>query len=69
MEALIEVASNAGRILLNPYILIVVGAFVLALVTGLAARITVFTEDMRYVRSHRTVAPDLAVAADKDVPY
>ena len=61
MEAHIyDIASNAGRVLLNPFLLTmpVVGALVL--VTGLAGRVAISIEDLRYVwtrRSHATSAP------------
>ncbi len=60
MEAHIyDIASNAGRVLLNPFLLTmpVVGALVL--VTGLAGRVAISIEDLRYVwtrRSHATSA-------------
>ena len=61
MEAHIyDIASNVGRVLLNPFLLTmpVIGA--LALVTGLAGRVAISIEDLRYMwtqRSHATSAP------------
>lgn len=55
MEAQIQdIASNAGRFLLNPYLLSLPVAFVVALVTGVAGRVGVFVEDLHYNRTHRT---------------
>ena len=53
MEAHIyDIASNAGRVLLNPFLLTVPVVGVLALVTGFAGRVATFTEDLHSKRTH-----------------
>ena len=46
MEAQIyDIATSAGRVLLNPFLLIVPVIGVLALVTGVAGRVAIVVED------------------------
>lgn len=53
MEAHInDIASIASRILLNPFLLTVPVVGLLALVTGFAARVATFTEDLHSRRTH-----------------
>ncbi len=55
MEAQIQViASTAGRLLLNPYLLSIAVAFAVTVFTGVAGRVVVFIEDLQYNRTHRT---------------
>jgi hypothetical protein len=47
-----DIATSAGGILLNPFLLIVPILVLLAIVTGFAGRVIVFVEDLRYNRIH-----------------
>ncbi len=58
MEAHIyDIASNAGRVLLNPVLLTVPVVGLLVLVTGFAGRVAISIEDLRYVSMRRSHAP------------
>jgi len=50
-----EIAMIAGGALLNPYLLTVLMAGAMAIVTGLAGRVAIFVEDLHYDRTHRRV--------------
>ncbi len=53
MEAHIyDIASNAGRILLNPFLLTVPALGALVLVTGFAGRVAISIEDLHSRRTH-----------------
>ncbi len=53
MEAHInDIASNASRVLLNPFLLTMPVVGLLALVTGFAARVATFIEDLHSRRTH-----------------
>ena len=63
MEAHIyDIASNAGRVLLNPFLLTVPVVGALALMTGLAGRVAVSIEDLRYMSMRRSHAPSHRMA-------
>ena len=63
MEAHIyDIASNAGRVLLNPFLLTVPVVGALALVTGLAGRVAVSIENLRYMSMRRSQAPSPRMA-------
>ena len=63
MEAHIyDIASNAGRGLLNPFLLTVPVVGALVLVTGFAARVAVSIEDLRYMSMRRSHAPSPRMA-------
>ncbi|MCH7844776.1 MAG: hypothetical protein IH850_02990 [Acidobacteria bacterium] len=48
-----NVVTSASGVLLNPFLLTVLMVGALAIVTGLAGRVAVFVEDLRYSRIHR----------------
>ena len=57
MEAHIyDIASNAGRVLLNPFLLTVPVVGALVLVTGLAGRVAISIEDLHYMSMRRSQA-------------
>ena len=63
MEAHIyDIASNAGNVLLNPFLLTVPVVGALVLMTGLAARVALSIEDLRYMSMRRAQAPSTRVA-------
>lgn len=63
MEAHIyDIASNAGRVLLNPFLLTVPVVGALVLVTGLAGRVAISIEDLRYMSMRRSQATSLPMA-------
>ena len=63
MEAHIyDIASNAGNVLLNPFLLTVPVVGALVLMTGLAARVALSIEDLRYVSMRRSQAPSTRMA-------
>ena len=63
MEAHIyDIASNAGNVLLNPFLLTVPVVGALVLMTGLAARVALSIEDLRYMSMRRWHAPTPRVA-------
>ncbi len=63
MEAQIyDIASNAGRVLLNPFLLTVPVVGALVLVTGFAGRVAVSIEDLRYMSVRRWHAPSPRMA-------
>ena len=63
MEAHIyDIASNAGRLLLNPFLLTVPVVGALVLVTGFAGRVAVSIEDLRYMSMRRSHAPSPQMA-------
>lgn len=63
MEAHIyDIASNAGRVLLNPFLVTVPVVGLLVLVTGFAGRVAISIEDLRYVSMLRSHAPRPPVA-------
>ncbi len=63
MEAHIyDIASNAGRVLLNPFLLTVPVVGALVLMTGLAARMAISIEDLRYISMRRSQAPSTRMA-------
>ena len=63
MEAHIyDIASNAGRLLLNPFLLTVPVVGALVLITGLAARMAISLEDLRYMSMRRWQAPSTRMA-------
>ncbi len=63
MEAHIyDIASNAGRVLLNPFLATVPVVGLLVLVTGFAGRVAISIEDLRYVSMLRSHAPRPPVA-------
>ncbi len=63
MEAHIyDIASNAGRVLLNPFLLTVPVVGALVLVTGFAGRVAVSIEDLRYMSMRRWHAPSPRMA-------
>jgi hypothetical protein len=66
MEAQIQdIASTAGRLLVNPYLLPIAVAFAVALVTGVAGRVALFMEDLQYHRTHRADSrPSVASVAN-----
>jgi len=47
-----NVVTGASGVLLNPFLLTVLMVGALAIVTGLAGRVAVFVEDLRYSRIH-----------------
>ena len=58
MEAHIyDIASNAGRVLLNPFLVTVPVVGLLVLVTGFAGRVAISIEDLRYVSMRRSHTP------------
>jgi hypothetical protein len=63
MEAHIyDIASNAGRVLLNPFLLTVPVVGALVLVTGVAGRVAISIEDLRYMSMRRWHAPSPPMA-------
>ncbi len=63
METIIyDIASNAGRVLLNPFLLTVPVVGALVLVTGLAGRVAISIEDLRSMSMRRSHAPSPPMA-------
>ena len=63
MEAHIyDIASNAGRVLLSPFLLTVPLVGALVLMSGLAARVAISIEDLRYMSMRRSQAPSTRMA-------
>ncbi len=63
MEAHIyDIASNAGRVLLNPFLVTVPVVGLLVLVTGFAGRVAISIEDLRYMSMRRSQAPSPRMA-------
>lgn len=63
---IIEIATAAGRFLLNPVAIIVPLLAVLALATGVAGRIAVFVEDWRQPSSVEIAALRLGTAPPEE---
>ena len=49
---ILDIATSATGVLLNPLLLIVPIVVVLAIITGFAGRVVVVVEDLRYNRIH-----------------
>jgi hypothetical protein len=49
---ILDIATSASSVLLNPLLLIVPIVVVLAIITGFAGRVVVVVEDLRYNRIH-----------------
>ena len=54
-----EIATIVGRLLLNPFVLVIPTLGALALITGAAARMTVWVEEFMHLRTRAGVAGHL----------